>query len=472
MFSKKNSPVRGSFSLRLALIYTSALCFSCVALLSVTYQLVRHVTQSRDRDVIQAQTIQYKALFERGGLSAISAAFEQPSDLSSEKKFVRIVEADGQVAFMTVSHPLWHLLDQKNELWNRLSTGTAHWDELFRDDEPGSWIVGTTPLMPGLFLQVGRSNTESRLVLIHFRNMTLFIMLPAAVLSLLIGWLTTRSAVAPLRSLIETIRCILETGDLKQRVPSHAQRGELGALTTMFNRMLDQNEQLVRGSRDTLDNVAHDLRTPMTHLRNSAERALLATDPDPEILTNALADCVEESDQILQMLNLLMDLAEADAGSMNLHKEPVALAELADDVIELYSLVAEDREILLENNVPSGLSVSADRLRLRQSLGNLVDNALKYSPQNTVVSLAGERTDDGVEISVSDQGVGISREDLPRIWNRLYRGEQSRSTSGLGLGLSYVRAILTAHGGSVDVQARMNKGSTFILRLPHDSSEA
>ena len=466
MFLRKNRSARMSFSLRLALIYTIALCLSLAAVLSVTYQLVRHIALSRDRDVIQAQTGQYKTLFEQGGLPAISHYFNQEFGTSSEQMFVRVIGDDNQVRFVTVSHPLWNLLDQKTNLWNRISYGKAQWDELFRDESMGSWVVGTTPLIPGLYLQVGRSNTESRRVLSRFRTTVMQIIFPAIILSFFVGWLMTRSAIHPLRSLIDTLRRILSTGDMNQRVPAHAQRGELGDLTTLFNRLLDQNEKLIRVSRETLDNVAHDLRTPMTHLRNATERALLDPDADREVLRDALADCTEESEKILQILDLLMDMAEVETGQMNLKIEPVSLNELAGEVIELYAFVAEEGEIELKNNVPVEISVRADCLRLRQCLINLIDNAIKYSPKDTVITLAGALTPDGVELSVRDHGIGITPDELPRIWERLYRGEQSRSTSGLGLGLSFVKMIVVAHSGTVDVQTQLNEGSAFTLCLP------
>jgi len=466
MSLRKNKSIRMEFSLRLALIYTSALCFSLAAVLSVTYQLVSHVVQSRDHDVIQAQTVQYKTLFEQGGIDAVSTYFNQQMGTSSEQAFIRIIDKNDRVRFVTFSHPFWNLLDQQTNLWSRLSAGVAQWDELFLDESMGSWVAGTTPLAPELYLQVGRSNTASRRVLVHFRKTAMRIILPAIVLSLLVGWLMTRSALTPLRSLIDTLRRIFSTGDLHQRVPAHAQKGELGELTTLFNRLLDQNETLLQVSRETLDNVAHDLRTPMTHLRNATERALLQPDADQETLRDALADCAEESEKILQMLNLLMDMAEAGTGQMTLKTESFPLHELAEEVIELYALVAEERGIKLENTVPVAMSVCADRLRLRQCLVNLVDNALKYSPKNTEVTLVGSMASDAVELSVSDQGIGMTSDELPRIWDRLYRGEQSRSTSGLGLGLSLVRAVIAVQGGTVDVQTQLNKGSTFTLRIP------
>lgn len=453
-----------AFSLRLALIYTVALCLSLAALFEVTYQLVRHVVENRDHAVIEAQTSQFKSLFERGGVQAIASYFSQQTATDREPSFVRIVDERNRVRFITVSHQLWNLLDKKTG-W-QLPSDRARWDELIREETGGSWVVGTTPLAPGLYLQVGHNNTESRLVLSNFRKIALNIFLPAIFFSLLTGWLVTRSALSPLHALIDTVRHILATGDLQRRVPAGAQRGELTELTSMFNSMLDQNEKLINGSRETLDNVAHDLRTPMTHLRNSAERALQLPETDSAARQDALADCVEESEQILHMLNALMDLAEAGTGSLHLEREKTNLRELADEVIELYSLLAEERGIELKNEIPDDLTVSVDRIRLRQCIANLTDNALKYSSEGNTVMLTGSAENETVALSVQDQGCGIAPEDVPRIWDRLYRAEQSRTTPGLGLGLSLVRAIIEAHGGTIDVQSSPGQGATFTLRLP------
>jgi len=464
MSSKQTDSVHLAFSFRLALLYTAFLTVSFVVLFATTYQLVSRLVLARDRDIIKAQVVQFKALYSQGGVSAIANYFHQQINPATPV-FVRIVDNRNQVRFITASHPLWTLLDEEVQK-HHLDTNESRWNELAREESEGSWLVGSIPLDARHYLQVGRSNTESRLVLAHFRRTGLRILLPALLLSLLGGWLAARSALAPLRALIQTIQRILHTGDLRQRVPAHAQRGELGTLSGMFNRILDKNEMLVEGSRETLDNVAHDLRTPMTHLRNSAERALQLPDADARIQREALADCMEESERILQMLNLLMDLAEAQTGGMNLHTEPVALRELADEVIDLYSIVAEERGIALRNEIPTYLTVQADRMRLRQCVGNLVDNALKYSPEQSEVILRGSADETTVGIAVHDCGCGIAEEEIPRIWDRLYRGERSRATPGLGLGLSMVWAIAEAHGGTMDVQSRLGEGSTFSIYLP------
>jgi signal transduction histidine kinase len=196
--------------------------------------------------------------------------------------------------------------------------------------------------------------------------------------------------------------------------------------------------------------------------------AELALQPEQSetTLRDALVNCLEEADRIHAMLNTLMDISEAEHGAMKLEIQPLNVQDLVMQSIELYREVAEDKAIQLLASVPPELSLYADRNRMLQSLANLLDNAIKYTPSGGQVTMTAARDDHHIVLTVTDTGIGIPAEDLPRIWDRLYRGDKSRSQRGLGLGLSFVKAIAQAHHGSVQVSSTPEGGSTFTLSLP------
>jgi signal transduction histidine kinase len=253
-------------------------------------------------------------------------------------------------------------------------------------------------------------------------------------------------------------------------LPRGASGGDdaIDELTTLFNAMLDKIEGLVTAMRGSLDNVSHDLRTPLTRLRGTAEMAL-AGPSDLDRYREALADCVEEADRVLLMLNTLMDISEAESGAMQLQREPVRLSEVVARAVDLYREVAEAKGVTLEVGSrriqDDEIVIMGDRPRLEQVAANLIDNALKYTPAGGRVEVSMGRENGQAVLAVRDTGLGIPPDELPRIWDRLFRGDASRSERGLGLGLSLVRAIVAAHGGTVEVESEPGRGSRFAIHL-------
>ena len=160
------------------------------------------------------------------------------------------------------------------------------------------------------------------------------------------------------------------------------------------------------------------------------------------------------------------DIAEAETGTMKLNIAEINLPELVNDVLDLYQIIAEEKKINLQTQMPDELHLLADRVRIQQALANLVDNAIKYTPEGGQVQIAISKADNQVEIAVKDNGRGIPDDELPRIWDRLYRGDKSRNEKGLGLGLSLVKAVVQAHQGSVEVASAVEQGSVFTMHLP------
>ena len=285
-----------------------------------------------------------------------------------------------------------------------------------------------------------------------------------------VGFRLTVWALRPLRQIIDTVRAI-DAGALSARVPRRQTGDELDELGGLFNNMLDRIATLITGMRGALDTVAHDLRTPIARLRSVAELAL-RSDQRLETLQQALADCIEESDQLLTMLNTLMDISEAETGTLKLALEPVNVASIVEAAVDLYRHVAEDKRIVVSTAADPALWLMADRSRMRQVLANLLDNAIKYTPMGGRVDIEAVLQQNLAVISVRDTGIGVMAHEVPRIWDRLYRGAHSRSERGLGLGLSLVRAIVMAHGGRIDVSNGPGGGAIFTIQLPVSSSAA
>jgi len=205
----------------------------------------------------------------------------------------------------------------------------------------------------------------------------------------------------------------------------------------------------------------------MTRLRGTAEMAL-HEEQNTDDLREALLDCLEESERVLTMLNTLMDISEAETGTMKLNPGKINLPPLINEVVDLYSYIAEDKKMIIETHLPKELYMTADPNRLRQVLSNLLENALKYTPGGGKIDIGAFQKDQQVGITIKDTGIGIPPEELPRIWDRLYCVDKSRSQPGIGLGLSIVKAVVRAHKGHVKVSSKLHEGSSFTVILPQN----
>ncbi|MGE0402955.1 MAG: sensor histidine kinase [Kofleriaceae bacterium] len=312
-------------------------------------------------------------------------------------------------------------------------------------------------------LELGESLDPYRAVLDRMRPGAIALAIVALVLAVAGGYYLTRRALAPIRELATVATGIARSGDLSRRVPIRDTNDELDELGRLFNRMLDRNQHLVRGMREALDNVAHDLRTPLTRIRTTAEVALRVDDPADA--REALGACIEESDRVLSTLRAIMDISEAETGIMRLQRTNASLRAIAVEAVELYEHVAEQAGITLEVG-STDVFASADPARLRQALANLIDNAIKHTPGGGSVVIEAVREGDEAILRVRDTGEGIPPDAIGRIWDRLYRADPSRTKRGLGLGLSLVKAIAIAHHGRVGVESRIGGGSTFTIALP------
>ena len=463
MFSRWRERVRHTLGFRLALWYAMVFVASSLALTVLTYVLLAASLRQYDRDHIRTALVQYATAYTTLGVNGLAEEIRQTQDTAAPGPLlVRVVGTRQDLTFLSRPEG-WRRFDL-SQLEPPSPDGQQTWSTI-RTGESGDVLeVLSVILRDGTLFQVGMSTERRSQLLGRFRRVLLVNVVSLIVVGLAGGAILTSSALQPVRTLAETVRSILRTGRTDARVPATASGDALGELSELVNAMLDRIDAVLAGMRGALDNVAHDLRTPMTRLRGIAETALSSN--DPQTLRNALADCLEESDRVVEMLNTLMDISEAETGTMALRRERTNLTDLVSQTVDLYEDLADDRGIAIDAQPDGELPVNVDRNRMRQVLANLLDNAVKYTPRDGRIEIAVARQGDEAVLTMTDTGIGIPTEELPHIWNRLYRGDKSRSTRGLGLGLSLVKAIVEAHGGRVAVESAPGQGSRFEVRLP------
>ncbi len=456
---------RSPFGVRLTLAYAAVFAVSAVALLGMATAAFGFVLARQDDAYLRDQLGAVERVYDADGLAGVRAyAAALQADDRGEEVLIRITDAR-HAARLLVLPDSWELGDVSALESARGVRAATEPTTIENVRERQTLTVRGRRLRSGDVLQVGFSSDERDDALETLPRVFVFVAVPFMALALLGGWFMASRALRPVRRLVGTLEAITATGDVRSRAALPEAEGELADLFRLFNRTLDRVESLVGQLGATLDDVAHDLRTPLTAVRGTAELAL-SRDREPEAYRAALARVIEATEAAQDTLDTVMDVAEAEAGALRLDLAPTDLGAVASDVADLYELVASEKGVALAVGVAGGGVVPGDGRRLRRALANLVDNAVKYTPAGGRVTITTGRDGDEAWVAVSDTGAGIAPADLAHIWERLYRAERTRHERGLGLGLGLARAIAEAHGGRVTVESAPGEGATFTLRLP------
>lgn len=450
-----------SLGLRLTVWYAALFAAGSGLALSVSYALAARALLARDRSAILDQLGELETEYRAHGLAGLELESVRPPGRPRAPFVVRVCSPEGETRLL--------LMPSEGEAFDAAAISAAPcpksgWTVLGPGADDARLDLASTALPGGSRLQVGLRGDEREDLLERLRTAALLTLAPAFLFAGAAGLFLARQALAPLRALLAATAAI-EAGNLSTRVAEGGSGDELDSLSRLFNRMLDRISGLLAGMRESLDAIAHDLRTPAARLRVVAEAALNAP-PDSTADRAALVECLEEAQRVCATLDTLMDLAEAEAGASRPSVDAFDARPLLEESAELYRLEAEENGRFLDLACPQTLLVRADPGRLRRILANLLDNAVKYGGASGRIRLSAREENGTAIISVEDDGPGVNPTDLPLLFDRLYRCEKNRSQRGMGLGLSLVKALVEAQGGTVLAESPSGQGARFTVRLP------
>ena len=451
-------PPRNSFvnsaGFRFGLIYAALFGASALALAAFLWWSTAGVLDRQTDAAIYADSQGLAERYADGGLAALIDTVEQ-----------RIAGNVDDDALYLLVDPGFRRITGNLEGWPAGVTMDMDWFNL-RVDRAGRRSLARVhhfDIPGGFHLLVGR-DVEAR---VQLRRLLTDAMLWSAVIAVVLGSFGAWAVRGLFRSTLADVAATaaaISVGDLTRRVNVTGQGDEFDLLAETINDMLDRITRLMDGVRQVSNAIAHDLRTPITRARARLEDAATHARTEAD-LRAAIERAQVDLDGIVNVFQALLRIAEIEAGARRSAFAPVDAAPLLQDLAELYDAVAEAAGQRLEAEIPPDLPVFGDRDMIQQAVANLMDNALKFSPEGGVIRLAAVTGPAGVYITVADQGPGIPEEDRSRATERFFRGESARSTPGSGLGLALVQAVATMHGGTLTLEDNM-PGLRAVLWLP------
>ena len=419
---------------QLTLVYMVLFALSVGAVSLFIYWSTLGYLERQTSATIEAEIDGLYEQFERRGLAGLADIINERVQRDAERRSVYLL-ADAIGRPLAGNVPYWpSTLDV-----------SAEWVDFTKREEGGVETPVRAALLrvgPGFRLLVGRDIRELADIRRELRRASVYGVTLTLVLALIGGLLMALSAQRRLAELNRTARQII-AGDLSRRAAVTGSKDEHDELAININAMLDQIENLLAGMRHVGDSVAHDLRGPLTRLRNRLETVATAAEPRREDLT----ECVQQLDQVLETFNALLRIARVESGAYRSAFTAVDLGAIVRDVCELYQAAADEQRVALRCEHETSVEVFGDRELLAQALTNLLDNAVKYTPAGGTVRVRLTRSGDTALLRVADSGPGIAEADRNRVLQRFTRLDQARSQPGNGLGLALVNAVTLQHHG-------------------------
>lgn len=465
MWFDKLRSFRRTLAFRLTLWYAGIFTLSSLVAFLVFYLQIAAILDHRTDEDLLEDTEEFSDLLAAKGIGEVKAEMVLEAKNDGEKEvFYRLLSRDG--AEIAASELFF---------WGPLTVNRAALGRLAKDGKPvfeTLEIAGRrhkartvyASIGSGTIMQIGQSLEDNDEFLAEFRQIFGLTIVPLMLSAGVFGWFMARRAMSSVEEVTRTARAI-SASDLVQRVPVLGTADEIDRLAVTFNDMLDRIQTLVTETKEMTENIAHDLRSPLTRIRGMAELALTNGKAIDEYEA-AAASTVEECDRLLDMINTMLYISQTEATAGQQMTEEVDMRRLVRDACELFQPVAEDKDVQLVVRIDTDVTVRGGLQALQRMLANLIDNAVNYTPAGGSVTVSIGSEQNLAVLMVRDTGIGIDPEDLPHIFRRFYRCDRSRARPGTGLGLTLAEAVVKAHRGRITVTSTPNAGTTFTVTLP------
>jgi heavy metal sensor kinase len=455
-----------TISFRLTLWYTGIFSISaCVAFILFYYLAVSTLQDQTDQELLD-KAGQFAAVITQNGLRGASSLAVIEAQAAGEKLiFFRLLYPNGEV-FASSHMSYWKNITVDQQLLDRLVEKKSHVFDTRMVAQTYKARILYAFVAHNVILQTGIAMDSQSKFLNAFKLVFAVAMAFIIGFSAVSGWFLVRKALLRVDTITRTAKAITGTS-LQKRVPETGSKDELDHLAATFNQMLDRIQTLVNSIKEMGDNMAHDLKSPVTRIRGVAEMGLVQGETMDDFHAMA-ANTIEESDRLLDMINTMLVISKTEAGEGEFVFQQVDVTRMIQEACDLFKPVAEDKNISFFCGVQGRFLVKADIKMLQRAFSNLLDNALKYTGSGGQVMVqARQKSGEILEIQVIDTGPGIDPDFQERIFERFFRTESSRNSPGTGLGLPLARTIAQAHGGDVKVESEPGKGAIFTLTLPN-----
>ncbi len=454
-----------TIAFRLALWFTGIFTICAGVAFVLFYLLASQTFQDQIDQELLDNAAKFSTIIQRNGLMGARELAVVEAQAAGEKMiFFRLVYPTGEV-FASSHMSYWRDVHVSKQALKNL---IAHQNNVFETigipstEQKArilySYVAGNAILQTGIALDAHSDFLSA------FKKVFVSAMGFIIIFSAVSGWLLIGKALSGVKSITRTAGNITGSS-LEARVKGSGNKDELDHLALTFNSMLDRIEELVKSIREMSDNIAHDLKSPLTRIRGFAELALIQEENLEDYRAMA-ANTIEESDRLLDMINTMLVISKADAGDTDFIFKKTDLSVMVNEACDLFGPLAEDKHIEFSRQVEDEIVLAGDIRMLQRAFSNLLDNAIKYTPEKGKVCVQAAVKDHMAVITIQDTGTGIAPESHEKIFERFYRAESSRTSSGTGLGLSLARTIVRRHNGDIRVSSQPGEGSVFSMTLP------